>query len=167
MNFRRLAILCGISAIACAPGCVMKGEPAPPPSTAANANLAAWQIMPVQMRVLPSTRFVQLDKQILLESRVEFQDELQDTIKAAGTFQFEVFAVNRQGQLIESQKLFSWKLDVLTREANKEFYDPVTRAYLFRLEVDQLPTLQRVALRVTFVPPAGKRLEVTAIVGIG
>ncbi len=167
MGIQRFAMLCCFGFLACAAGCIMKGEPAVPRQNGTPTGTTAWQIGPVQMRLLPSTRFVQLDKQILLESRVEFQDELKDTIKAVGTFQFEVFAVNRQGQLIESQKVFSWKLDMLTREANQEFYDPVTRAYLFRLEVDQLPTLQRVALRVTFAPAIGKRLETMSLITVG
>jgi hypothetical protein len=142
-------------------GCeLFKGGHASPAAVAGDH----WQIRPASVRVYPSTRFVRYDDKIALEARVEFQDELGDPLKAVGTLRFEIFRLNRLG-IAEQKSLYSWHADMLTRNANKEHYDAVTRAYLFRLGIEQLPPdLPRVLLRVMFTPPSGPRLEAEAVI---
>lgn len=145
-------------------GCEMKGDRVTPRQNAAGIS-DHWQIKPVKLRVYPSTRFVSYENQLALEARVEFLDEMRDAIKAVGRLRFEVYAANRDGEILDQKKLFSWDVPMLTIEANQEFYDAVTRAYLFRLAVEKLPKdLERTVLRVTYMPVVGERLEGMAVV---
>ncbi len=152
--------------IAAAIGCEMKGdrvtlrhEPPPQPGV--------WQVKPVRLRVYPSTRFVLYENQPALEARIEFLDELGDPLKAVGAMRFEVYAANRDGEIVDQRRLFSWDVPMLTREANQEYYDPVTRAYLFRLGFDSLPKdLERTVVRVIHQPVSGERMEATAVVRV-
>jgi hypothetical protein len=124
-----------------------------------------WRIRPVRMRVYPSTRFVQYEAQMALEARVEFLDELKDPMKAVGRLRFEVYAANRDGEIADQKRLFAWDVPMLTLAENQEYYDAVTRAYLFRLGVDKLPEkIERTVLRVTYMPLTGERLEAMAVV---
>ncbi len=153
-----------LGAVAFLAGCEMKGDWVRARSSEPAAE-GQWQIKPVRIRVYPSTRFVQYDDQLALEARVEFLDEMRDPMKAVGRLRFEVYAANRDGEIVDQKRMFSWDVDMLTLEDNQEFYDAVTRAYLFRLGVDQLPReLERTVVRVTFMPPAGERLEAMAVV---
>lgn len=152
------------AAVSLLAGCEMKGDRVAA-RTEAPANPGHWQIKPVRIRVYPSTRFVQYENQMALEARVEFLDEMRDPMKAVGRMRFEVYAANRDGEIVDQKRLFSWDVELLTLEANQEFYDAVTRAYLFRLGVDRLPKdIERTVLRVTYLPAQGDRLEAMAVV---
>ena len=143
-------------------GCQWKGDPpvTPAPSPAGDY----WQIRPVRMRIYPSSRFVQYKERSILEARVELFDEAGDSTKGVGTLRFELFASDRIGEVVDSKQLFAWDIDMMTLDANRQFYDPVTRAYLFRLGIDELPTdRDRVVLRVTFSPVTGNRLVAHAV----
>ena len=164
MRVKRLfSMLMCVAVIALAAGCEMKGGQVG--QRAATAGVDFWRIRPVKMRVYPSTRFVQYENQLALEARVEFVDELRDPMKAVGRLRFEVYASNRDGEVIDQKRLFAWDVPMLTIEANREYYDAVTRAYLFRLGLESLPAdVDRTIVRVTFMPPVGERLEATAVV---
>jgi hypothetical protein len=124
-----------------------------------------WRIRPVRVRVYPSTRFVQYENQMALEARVEFLDEMKDPMKAVGRLRFEVYAANRDGEIADQKRLFAWDVPMLTMAENQEYYDAVTRAYLFRLGVDKLPEkIERTVLRITYMPVVGERLEAMAVV---
>lgn len=145
-------------------GCEMKGDRVVPRDME-QALPGVWQVRPVQLRIYPSTRFVQYENQLALEARVEFLDELGDPLKAVGTLLFEVYPANRDGEVIDQRRLFSWEVPMLTKQANQEYYDAVTRAYLFRLGIDTLPKdLERTVLRVSFTPPTGDRMITMAVI---
>ncbi len=147
-------------------GCEMKGD-AVKPRVDAPSQPGVWQIKPTALRVYPSTRFVQYEEQLALEARVEFVDAMGDTIKAVGNLRFEVFAANRDGEVADQKRLFSWDVPMLTMEANQEFYDAVTRAYLFRLGINSLPKdLERAVVRVIYMPARGDRMEAMAVVRV-
>lgn len=145
-------------------GCTLKGDragilnPSPPEN-------AAWQIKATKVRVYPSTRFVRIDDDLLLEARVEFLDEVGDSIKASGTFVFEVFDAERVIDAVDAKRLYSWKVPMLTKKENADFYDPVTRAYMLRLSTEQLPTKQKqVVFKVSFDRPNERALTAASVV---
>lgn len=141
-------------------GCAFKGQSADVPPM---LDVAVWQPGPVALRIFPSTRYVQEQGQPLLEARIELLDAMGDSIKAAGQMQLELFASDPAG-LTLGRRLYLWNAAVLTLEDQREHYDPITRTYLFRLELDDLAVTQRpTVLRATFVPAAGgKRLQTQA-----
>ncbi|MEX2212940.1 MAG: hypothetical protein WD768_02355 [Phycisphaeraceae bacterium] len=152
--------------LATLPGCsLFKGD-----GTARNARPAAeegdhWLVRPERMRVYPSTRFAVYEKQVALEARIEFLDGMADPTKAVGEFRFEVYAATRDGEALDRDRLFNWNIPMLSMEQNREYYDAVTRAYLFRLGCDHLPAnIDRVVLLVQFDPPTGPRLSTRAVI---
>ena len=153
-------------AITLLPGCeIFKGDGTARDTRPTGDGGDYWHIHPVRMRVFPSTRFVVYDQQVALEARIEFLDDVGDTIKAVGSFRFEVYAADRDGEVIDRDRLFAWNIPMLSTEQNREYYDAVTRAYLFRLGCDHLPAeIERVVLLVQFEPPTGPRLSTQAVI---
>lgn len=151
-----------------APGCQWKGQPPPDPvedPAAAPAAPSYWQIKPARLRVYPSTRIVQRQDHAVLEARIEFFDDLDDSVKSVGQLRFELYAVNRTREAIVGSRLYNWDVAMLTKQDNHLFFDPVTRAYLFRLRLDDAAIARKpLLLRVIFMPPTGPRLEAEAIV---
>jgi len=146
-------------------GCAswFKGDEVRPPVR--DEPVEHWVIKPAELRVYPSTRFVRWEGELVLEARIEFVDELGDPIKAVGVLRFEVFRADRAGAIVDAKQLFMWDQTLLTKEENETYYDPVTRAYLFRLGVDRIPSeLQHVVLRVQYTDPAGERLVTSAVI---
>ncbi len=125
-----------------------------------------WTIRPERMRVYPSTRLVVEDGKPVLEARIEFTDAAGDPTKAVGDLRFELYPLvgtgerRRRGDL-----LYRWRVRMFTLEENRTFYDPITRAYLFRLRMDDpLAVGNPLQLNVTYLPPRGheaQRLEST------
>ena len=114
-----------------------------------------WRIHPVRMRVYPSTRLVVEDGDPVLEARIEFTDAAGDPTKAVGDLRFELHSLaatsqtRRQGDL-----LYRWQVSMRTLQDNHLYYDPITRAYLYRLRMDEaLAVGQPLLLNVTFLPP--------------
>jgi len=53
---------------------------------------------------------------------------------------------------------------MVTIEQNRDHFDPVTRAYLCRLHLDEPKVVQQaVRLRVTFLSAQGRRLEAEVV----
>lgn len=147
-------------------GCEFKGDLIGSGQPADGAN-GVWKIKATRLRVYPSTRFVRIEDQLLLEARIEFLDELGDSIKAAGTFVLEVFDAERPVDAVDAKRLFAWRVPMLTRESNAEFYDPVTRAYFLRLSTDKLPDKQKkVVFKVSFDRPGERVLSVSSVVKV-
>lgn len=159
-------LLAAFALTAAVAGCELKGDRVVPRHEEATQP-GVWQVKPTRLRVYPSTRFVQYENQLALEARIEFLDELGDPLKAVGAMRFEVYAANRDGEVVDQRRLFSWDVPMLTMEANQEYYDPVTRAYLFRLGIDSLPKdLDRTVVRVIHQPVRGERMEAMAVVRV-
>ena len=127
----------------------------------------AWQPRPTTMRVFPSSRFVSLDGQPVLEARVEITDEMGDAVKAAGTYRFDIYGRGPTGALdLTGPKLYAWAVPILTLDDQQSHFDRVTGAYLFRLKLYDEATAQRGAvLRVVLMPVEGDRLESVAALG--
>jgi len=157
---RALLLLMVCLCLALSAGCVSKGRLGGAMPNGPRAS-DAWWPRPVAVQVFPSTRFVREGQDIILEARVQLTDELGDSIKAPCEFYFDLFA----GPVGESapRRLYSWQINVWTIEDQVEFFDPVTRAYLFRLRVTDISQVRDVAqLSVVVLPEGGERLNTTA-----
>ena len=125
----------------------------------------AWQPEPVALRIYPSTRFVQQSGQAALEARIELFDQMGDSIKAAGRIRFELFATAAPGPGMRGLRLYTWNVEMLTLEDQQQYFDPITRGYLFRLKLDNLSITRRATLlHITFTQVGGLRLETQALV---
>ena len=119
----------------------------------------AWQPRAESLRIYPSTRFVQERDTPLLEARVELLDAMGDSIKGSGRARFELRAAGENPGLEEGRLLYSWDVAITTLEDQRDYYDPVTRAYLLRLRLtDAAITQRQVLLRVSLETVDGRRL---------
>ncbi len=144
-------------------GCAWKGGDNPAPTAEPPQN--GWQATPAKIRVYPSTRFVRDGDAIVLEARVELLDEMGDSSKGVGRFNFELFPPPRARLDPVGTRLYAWTVELLTLEDQRGAYDPIARAYLFRLKVDGSGVAGKdTVLHVTFVPAAGPRLEAQATI---
>lgn len=142
-------------------GCQWKGGQPEASSPNGHAGPAAWQIRPVSMRVYPSSKLTVTEAgQPLLEARIEFLDAANDTVKAVGKLRFELYRGASAGR---GAKIYHWDVEMLTQAQNESYYDSITRAYLFQLQLDDLPRKDdEVTLAVTYLPAEfGPRLKAT------
>lgn len=162
MNHRgiRLVLLsmCLLSA-----GCALdwKGGPENTGSTTQPAaSTLLWQLQPVRMRLFPVSGLVRDGGQRLLSARLEFVDEMDDTLKAVGDLRLELIDGNPQSDGAGGRRIASWDVALRTLEQQKALYDPITRTYHLRLRVDDtVPATGTVQLQATYIPPQGRRLE--------
>lgn len=125
-----------------------------------------WRITPDRIRVYPASRFVKEPQTHLLEARVEVFDALGDSMKASGRYQFELFLLTPASGSPSTRPLYIWQREVLTKDAHRKHYDPVTRTYRFRLGVDDArAATHRTLLRVDFTPLDGGRLVAESVIG--
>ncbi len=144
--------------VCAASGCIWKGGPSE--GDGGDTSGDHWVIRPTKMRVYPSTRFVESGGRPVLETRIELLDEADDTTKGVGQFHFDLLSAGRGGDAAGGRRLYSWDVPLKTLADNRRHYDPVSRAYFFRLSVDEPQVAQEaVVLRVTFRPADGGRLE--------
>jgi hypothetical protein len=136
------------------------------PAEGASVNGPAWQIRPTSMRIYPATRFVTSEDDAVLEARVQFYDEAEDTTKAVGHMRIELFELRRAEAIVPGRRLHTWEVPLLTLEANKTHYDPITRAYIFRLRVAGAELAeQNLLVKATFMPVSGQRMEAQRPIG--
>ena len=150
----------------CCPGCGplpykgTKGKPGLPPASSAD-----WPFKPVSMRVHPFTAmsFDEAAGKWVVEARVELVDVLGDVTKGLGAFRFELYAVApTEGRAGEETRLYVWEDSVATLDQTRARYDPITRTYYFKLQLDEPPLpKQRLRLAVQFNAAWGERLNAT------
>lgn len=160
---RRTALLLALplALLLSAVGCASKGAGVGAPRDAAWGW--AWRPAPVAMRVYPATRFATEAGQPILELRIELFDAMSDSIKGVGRMRFELFAGSIRDQPQLARRLYRWDVDLLSLADQKRYWDPVTRAYLFRLKIDDLAIARRATvLEATFMPIEGRRIETRA-----
>jgi len=162
-------------------GCEWKGGLGAWGTAVESRDVKVWRPEPVRMRVYPSSRFIERDGQTMLEARVELRDEMDDPLKGVGRFQFELVAGGTPGRPAatagsaahpggpgRAAKLYGWDVSVMTLAEQKEHYDSVTRAYLFRLVMDEPSVpVATTTLRVNFVPLNGERIDAVAVLEPG
>ncbi len=126
----------------------------------------SWRPVAVKMRVYPSTRFVSDSGKPVLEARIEMIDEMGDSVKTSGSWRVELLAGGEARTSKDQRKLlYSWQVQASTLAQQQRHYDPVTRAYHFRLQMDQpSDPLQAVTVSVTFTPPIGTTLQASGTI---
>ncbi|MFW6059390.1 MAG: hypothetical protein ACODAQ_04370 [Phycisphaeraceae bacterium] len=155
-----VALLGGALLAGACGGCEFKGGP----DVAAPSGMEDyWRPVPVAMRIAPSTRFVRGQDGAILDARIELTDQMEDSVKSAGIARFDLFASDQGGQVL-GRRLYHWNVTMRTLAAQREHFDPVTRTYLFRLQLDdEVATDEPAVLRVTFTRAIdGQRLQAQA-----
>lgn len=126
-----------------------------------------WPFVPVSMRIHPFTS-IEYDAQhetVVLEARVELLDRLGDMTKGVGDFRFELYKASERATSlpVQEEMLYVWHVTMRTLVENKQYYDPITRTYAFRLKMQQVPPPgTAVRLFGHFADPAGRRLKTAA-----
>lgn len=160
MRYMRLAAVVATVLAVC--GCQWKGGPGSQTQPASPTEI--WKPEPLTMRVFPSSHFVKEGDQVALSARVELLDAMNDSIKWAGTFRFELYAATNAKNSTLGERLYAWNASVLSLEDQRQYYDPITRTYLFRLKLDDAATpLHDTVLRVGMTRSNGTRLETEAV----
>ncbi len=119
-----------------------------------------WVAAPVRARVYPSTRFVREEGAAVLEARIELLDEMGDSIKGVGNWHFELYAGDHRRDGMVAQRLYAWDVPMMLLDEQRLYYDRITRAYLFRLKMDNVAPSRRVTtFYATLVQPDGTRIE--------
>lgn len=145
-------------------GCTSKGEGVGS-QVWRGAGAATWRPMPVAMRVYPATRYATEGDRPVLDARIELFDQMNDSIKGVGRFRFELFAGDDRTAAQLARRLYRWDVDLLSLAQQRQYYDPVTRSYQFRLRIDDLSIARKATLlEVTFLPLEGQRLETKAVI---
>ncbi len=119
------------------------------------ADSGYWEPRPMSMRVYPSTRYLLDGGEPLLEAAVEFADEMGHPVKAGGTLRLELLNVLPERE--PEQRLFVWEISLATLADQQQHYNPVLRAYQFRLAVNDMRVRRvQTRLRVTFIGADGR-----------
>ena len=139
-------------------GCAFKGL-LPQDNKIENKD-APWQAKAVDMRLQPSTRYLDEIGHTIIDVRVELIDEMDDPIKESGEYRFELSTMPRSTEVAAGRLLYAWSLiPVVTIEQHQLHYDPIARAYRFKLELDRLPPkMMALKLVAQFVAADGHRL---------
>lgn len=123
---------------------------------------ARWPFWPQSMRIHPLSHFMRHRDtgKLLIEARIEFTDAEGDTSKAAGVIDLQLYDA-ASDQFVEAGAVSSWSTNLADIAANRDHYDPVTRTYLFRLEVDNVELPDEPELRAYFTSSDGARFHGT------
>lgn len=164
-------LLAGVCLLPMLPGCEPAATDTPSVAGASAGTKEVtkpgsyWRPEVKSIRVYPSTRFIRESGRAILEARFELYDEMGDPLKAAGTFQVELYSIDESLGNAPQRLLYTWSADTLTLDQQREHYDPITRGYLFRLGVDNLKAArQATLLKVAFTPAGRPRLEAEAVI---
>ena len=91
---------------------------------------------PVAMRIHPLTRVVADDAKENVEIHIELKDQFGDVGKGVGTISLDLYAYALLGLGNRGERLASWSGDISTPPLNKQYWDPITRTYVFRFRAD-------------------------------
>ena len=162
-RLRALLMCTCILVAAAAGGCVTSGPDGHRDSPPRNYRVAdgEWPFWPQRMRIHPLSHFVKdrSSGDLLLEVRIELFDPEGDTCKAVGRMDIDLFDADAAKFMAEA--VGSWTTDLSDLEVNQAHYDEVTRTYLFRLEVAEVPVPELPELRAYFTSGDGRHLQAT------
>jgi len=105
-----------------------------------------------------------------LEVRLQPLDAFGDPTKAVGSYRIEVFSRRTHTGEKRGSRLGHWFVSVLDAEANRRYYDPVDRSYVFPLLWNEpLPPGMAVIVQATYYPPGGftEKLFAQRLIRIG
>lgn len=163
MHCRSFWVVCvGLSLAACAP----KGSEVDPNTRVPQAgngleeqDWPKWFPCAVDVRVHPASRYVMEREALRLEARVELLDEFNEPTKDVGLMAVELRLLGPNGRIVQDeqgrQRGFRWSFDLTTKAEQQKYWDPIARAYVLPLKIeepdDDLPNF-RTVLSVTFDP---------------
>ncbi len=105
-----------------------------------------------------------------LEVRLQPLDAFGDPTKAVGSYRIEVFEYRlRTGEKL-GRRMGHWFVAVLDEAANRKYYDPVDRSYVFPLLWDhEMEPGSAVIVQATYYPPGGftEKLFAQRVIKIG
>ncbi len=118
---------------------------------------------PVELKILPFTKPKSFDDDALpdgLGVSLRTFDADGDTVKAYGTFVFELYAYRPASADHRGELLRQWTQSVTDPKSQKQFWERVTTTYEFQLswEGEPLRPEQRYIITATFQAPGAKRL---------
>ncbi len=105
-----------------------------------------------------------------LEVRLQPLDAFGDPTKAVGSYRIEVCAYLRRTSEKRGQRMGHWFVAVLDEAANRRYYDPVDRSYVFPLLWNSvLEPGSAVIVQATYYPPGGftEKLFAQRVIKIG
>jgi hypothetical protein len=155
----------GVLVIAGATGCASSGSNTrgrDPALRQTRITDAEWPFWPYRMRIHPLSHFVK-DRDsgdLLIETRIEFEDAEGNTCKGVGLIGIELYSADVE-QFVSSEAISSWSTDLGDLDVNRDHYDDVTRTYLFRLEVEDVDLPDQPELRAYFTSRDGAHLQAT------
>jgi len=118
---------------------------------------------PEDLKILPFTKAKSFDDDAIpdgLGVSLRTYDADGDTVKAYGTFVFELYAYRPASADHRGELLRQWTQSVTDPAAQKQFWERVTTTYEFQLswEGEPLRPEQRYIITATFQAPGAKRL---------
>ena len=91
---------------------------------------------PVAMRIHPLTRAIPNNPKENVEIHLELKDQFGDVAKGVGKVSLELYSYALMGLNHHGKKLATWSGDLSTPEFNKQYWDPITRTYVFHFQAD-------------------------------
>lgn len=171
----RILLSAMLTAMCCSCAAV---EEAPPPhvypgGVVPRGEVPVWPFWPVAMRFHPLTRLATLERSnvtgilgerretregemVIVEARLEFFDTERHTSRALGQVRFEL-RDGAQGQA--SDVIDAWNIDMRDLAINAQLFDPVTRTYFIRLELERASVPEHADLRAYFLGVDGAELR--------
>ncbi|HRP62698.1 MAG TPA: hypothetical protein PK400_05335 [Phycisphaerales bacterium] len=153
-------------------------EEAPPPhvypgGVVPRGEVPPWPYWPADMRFHPLTRLATTEggnatgilgerreshegELVHVEARLEFFDTDRHTSRSLGQVRFEL-RDGAQGQA--SDVIDAWNIDMRDLVVNAQLFDPITRTYLIRLELERASVPEHADLRAYFLGVDGAELR--------
>jgi len=159
MAFVLVGLMC------CMSGCLKGDRCAAGASGELSGEPSIWTPTVQSIRIYPSTRYVREGDKVMLEARVEFVDQMGDTVKAGGDMRFDLWPLDVNSGQTGGELIYEWTVPLRTIAKQREHYDPITRTYTFRLKIDRPDLVRRPTnLHAVLIPATGQRLEANATV---
>lgn len=118
---------------------------------------------PTSIEILPFTKIRSFDDDIIpdgLGVSMRTLDGAGDSVKAYGTFIFELYSYRKASADHRGELLQTWTQSIHSPDEQRQFWERVTTTYEFQLswEGQPLPPDQRYVISASFQAPGGRRL---------
>jgi len=124
------------------------------------------QYQPAKVVFLPLTEMKAAEQEHLSEEITAFislNDGVNSSIKAPGTFRFEIYQSAPLTSKGRSKRLKLWgDIDLTEFENNSKYWRDYLRCYEFKLEYDGI-VMGKYILEMTFICPSGKRISAETV----
>ena len=135
------------------------------PQSQTTIEFVPWPFAPESIRVHPLSRikFGAGDSKPQVQGRVEFLD--QDGFSTRGVGDLKIILAGSSGSGSHAES--SWECDLNNLETNSQYYDEVTRTYLYSLSLEKAGDVPlEPSLHVFLVLPDGRVLSDEAVIHV-